>query len=151
MAFGAFIIGDEILVGKRQDKHLAFLIEALARRGLRLAWCQYLGDDPARITAALVRSFAAEALGVPLALHPQAEREKAPATEKTESPAGAGLSIHFRGLFFDFGRSSIAFFGAPRRGFARRIAVTRLSWPWRSFLPSPSPRRRWLPRSRWPA
>jgi hypothetical protein len=34
---GAFIIGDELLVGKRQDKHLPFLIGALAQRGLRLA------------------------------------------------------------------------------------------------------------------
>ncbi|TMH98385.1 MAG: competence/damage-inducible protein A, partial [Betaproteobacteria bacterium] len=33
MAFGAFIIGDEILVGKRQDRHLAFLIGALTKRG----------------------------------------------------------------------------------------------------------------------
>src|SRR5260370_10647308 len=55
--FGAFIIGDEILVGKRQDKHLAFLIGALAKRGLRLAWAQYLGDDPERLTAALKLSF----------------------------------------------------------------------------------------------
>src|SRR5436853_4090633 len=98
MAFGAFIIGDEILVGKRQDKHLAFLIGALARRGLRLAWAQYLGDDPERLTEALRRSFAsrdivfsfggigatpddhtrqcaAAARGVPLELHPDAERE----------------------------------------------------------------------------
>src|SRR5258708_34498862 len=58
LAFGAFIIGDEILVGKRQDKHLAFLIGALTKRGLRLAWAQYLGDDAARLTAALGRSFA---------------------------------------------------------------------------------------------
>src|SRR3989304_4352852 len=36
MAFGALVIGDEILVGKRQDKHLAFIIQALAKRGLRL-------------------------------------------------------------------------------------------------------------------
>ncbi len=98
MNFGAFIFGDEILVGKRQDKHLAFLIAALAQRGLRLAWAQYVGDDPALQRAALARSFAspdavfsfggigatpddhtrqcaAEALGVPLALHPDAERE----------------------------------------------------------------------------
>jgi molybdopterin-biosynthesis enzyme MoeA-like protein len=96
--FGAFIIGDELLVGKREDKHLAFLIGALARRGLRLGWAHYLGDDPARLTEALARSFAspdvafsfggigatpddhtrqsaASALGVPLALHPEAERE----------------------------------------------------------------------------
>ncbi len=95
---GAYVIGDEILVGKRQDKHFPWLIEALARRGLRLAWCEHLGDEPARIALALKRSFAtddlvfcfggigatpddhtrqcaAEALGVPLALHPEAEAE----------------------------------------------------------------------------
>jgi molybdopterin-biosynthesis enzyme MoeA-like protein len=96
--FGAYIIGDELLVGKREDKHLAFLIGALARRGLRLAWAHYLGDEPARLTAALRASFrssdvvfsfggigatpddhtrqcAAAALAVRLELHPQAERE----------------------------------------------------------------------------
>jgi molybdopterin-biosynthesis enzyme MoeA-like protein len=96
--FGAFIIGDEILVGKREDKHLSFLIAALAKRGLRLSWAQYLGDDPARLTEALRHSFAssgvvfsfggigatpddhtrqcaAAALGVTLKLHPEAERE----------------------------------------------------------------------------
>jgi molybdopterin-biosynthesis enzyme MoeA-like protein len=96
--FGAYIIGDEILVGKRQDKHLAFLIEALAKRGLRLWWAQYLGDDPQRLVAAFQRSLdstdivfsfggigatpddhtrqcAAAAAGVKLALHADAERE----------------------------------------------------------------------------
>ena len=96
--FGALIIGDELLVGKRQDKHLAFLIEALARRGLRLSWALYLGDEPERITAALRRSFAAgdivfsfggigatpddhtrqcaaAALDLELRIHPEAERE----------------------------------------------------------------------------
>ena len=96
--FGAFIIGDEIIVGKRQDKHLTFLIGALAKRGLRLSWAQYLGDDPGRLTAALknslstkdvvfsfggigatpddhTRQCAASALGVALKLHPDAERE----------------------------------------------------------------------------
>ena len=96
--FGAFIIGDEIIVGKRQDKHLTFLIGALAKRGLRLSWAQYLGDEPARLTAALKASFAskdvvfsfggigatpddhtrqcaASALHVELRLHPEAEKE----------------------------------------------------------------------------
>ena len=96
--FGAFIIGDELLVGKRQDKHLPFVIEALARRGLRLSWAHYLGDEPPRITAALKQSLAskdvvfsfggigatpddhtrqcaAAALGVGLRVHPDAERE----------------------------------------------------------------------------
>ena len=59
--FGAFIIGDEILVGKREDKHLSFLIAALAKRGLRLSWAQYVGDEPERLTAALKRSFASSA------------------------------------------------------------------------------------------
>ena len=98
LAFGAYIIGDEILVGKRQDKHLSFLIGALGQRGLRLAWAQYLGDEPERVTAALRRSFdsgdavfsfggigatpddhtrqcAAAALGLALRLHPEAEKE----------------------------------------------------------------------------
>jgi molybdopterin-biosynthesis enzyme MoeA-like protein len=96
--FGALIIGDELLVGKRQDKHLSFVIEALAKRGLRLSWAHYLGDEPERISAALRLSFAskdvvfsfggigatpddhtrqcaARALGVELKLHPEAERE----------------------------------------------------------------------------
>jgi molybdopterin-biosynthesis enzyme MoeA-like protein len=96
--FGALIIGDELLVGKRQDKHLGFLIGALAKRGLRLGWAHYLGDDPQRLKAVLERSLASEdvvfsfggigatpddhtrqcaaaAAGVPLGLHPQAERE----------------------------------------------------------------------------
>ncbi len=96
--FGTYVIGDEILVGKRQDKHLSFVIAALAKRGLRLSWAQYLGDDPQRLIAALTRSLAsgdvvfsfggigatpddhtrqcaAAAAGVRLRLHPEAERE----------------------------------------------------------------------------
>ena len=96
--FGAFIIGDEIIVGKRQDKHLTFLIGALAKRGLRLSWAHYLGDEPPRITAALKQSLASQdvvfsfggigatpddhtrqcaaaALNVALRIHPDAERE----------------------------------------------------------------------------
>ena len=60
MGFGALIIGDEILSGKRQDKHFVKIIDILKQRGLDLAWCEYLGDDPQRITAVLKRTFAAE-------------------------------------------------------------------------------------------
>jgi molybdopterin-biosynthesis enzyme MoeA-like protein len=56
--FGIYIIGDEILSGKRQDGHLSKAIELLAARGLQLSWAQYLGDDPAQITNALKTSFA---------------------------------------------------------------------------------------------
>lgn len=94
--FGLIIVGDEILSGKRADKHLPKVIELLNARGLQLAWADYVGDSPARITDTLRRAFAsgnivfscggigatpddhtrqcaAKALGVPLELHPQAE------------------------------------------------------------------------------
>ena len=94
MNFGLIIIGDEILSGKRADKHLPKVIELLAARGLALSWARYTGDDRARITADLTDAFAsgdivfscggigatpddhtrqcaAAALGRPLALHPR--------------------------------------------------------------------------------
>ncbi len=92
---GLVIVGDEILSGKRMDKHMPKVIELLSARGLQLAWAEYVGDSPERITATLARAFAAgmpvfscggigatpddhtrqcaaKALGVPLALHPEA-------------------------------------------------------------------------------
>ncbi len=101
ISFGLVIVGDEILSGKRADKHMPKVIELLGARGLQLAYADYVGDDPARITAVLGRAFAAArasgdvvfscggigatpddhtrqcaaaALGVDLALHPDAER-----------------------------------------------------------------------------
>lgn len=58
MGIGALIIGDEIVSGKRQDKHLSRAIATLGERGLALDWAHYLGDDPARITAFLAHTFA---------------------------------------------------------------------------------------------
>lgn len=98
MQFGAIIIGDEIMSGKRQDKHMAQAIATLGGRGLEFAWFQYLADDPVLITATLRRTLAtddvvfsfggigatpddytrqcaADALGVGLILHPDAEVE----------------------------------------------------------------------------
>lgn len=98
MAFGALIIGDEILSGRRSDKHLVRLVEILCARGLKLAWARYVGDDRPRLVDTLRQSFAtgdtvfsfggigatpddhtrqavAAALGVELALHPDAEAE----------------------------------------------------------------------------
>ncbi|MDZ7866293.1 competence/damage-inducible protein A [Acidovorax sp.] len=95
--FGLIIVGDEILSGKRADKHMPRAIELLAARGLTLSYADYVGDDPARITATLQRAFASgdvvfscggigatpddhtrqcagRALGTELALHPEAER-----------------------------------------------------------------------------
>ena len=58
MNIGLIVVGDEILSGKRQDKHLSKFIELLAARGLSLAWAEYVGDDRERLTAALRRAFA---------------------------------------------------------------------------------------------
>ena len=57
--FGAIIIGDEILSGKRQDKHFAKIAEMLGARGLRLSWVEYLGDDRQRLAATFKRTMAA--------------------------------------------------------------------------------------------
>ncbi len=56
--FGIYIIGDEILSGKRQDAHLSNAISILKARGLSLSWAQYLGDTPTQITSALKTSMA---------------------------------------------------------------------------------------------
>jgi molybdopterin-biosynthesis enzyme MoeA-like protein len=56
--FGAYIIGDEILSGKRQDAHLSKVIELLSARGLQLSWANYLGDIPEQITTSLKASMA---------------------------------------------------------------------------------------------
>ena len=58
-SFGAIIIGDEILSGKRQDKHFAKIAEMLGARGLRLNWVEYLGDDRERLAATFKRTMTA--------------------------------------------------------------------------------------------
>ena len=45
MQIGLYVIGDEILSGKRQDKHLANVSRLLRERGLQLSWVKFLGDD----------------------------------------------------------------------------------------------------------
>ena len=94
--FGLIIVGDEILSGKRADKHLVQVIALLGARGLSLAYADYVGDDPVRLTSTLERAFgtadavfccggigatpddhtrqsAAAALQRPLQPHPQAQ------------------------------------------------------------------------------
>jgi molybdopterin-biosynthesis enzyme MoeA-like protein len=110
--FAALIVGDEILSGKRADKHLSQLIALLGARGLDLAYANYVGDDPKRITATIAhmaasgdvvfsfggigatpddhtRQCAGAALGLELTLHPQAktlitQRMQETAAEKGE-------------------------------------------------------------------
>ena len=92
---GLIIVGDEILSGKRADKHLSRVIEILSARGLRLRWAHYVGDDRSALSELLRRTFAtddivfscggigatsddhtrqaaAAALGVEVELHPEA-------------------------------------------------------------------------------
>ncbi|MFP4154263.1 MAG: competence/damage-inducible protein A [Halothiobacillaceae bacterium] len=57
--FGALVIGDEILSGRRQDRHIPAVIERLNARGLRLGWAAIIGDDPLQITTALKHSMQA--------------------------------------------------------------------------------------------
>ncbi|MDP3087180.1 MAG: molybdopterin-binding protein [Methylotenera sp.] len=57
LQFGIYIIGDEILSGKRQDAHLSKVIELLSARGLQLGWANYLGDIPEQITSSLKASM----------------------------------------------------------------------------------------------
>ena len=96
MTIGLIIIGDEILSGKRADKHFPKVVELLAARGMQLGWATYLADDRESITATLMRTMAtddivfscggigatpddhtrqcaAAAFGTPLHLHPQAK------------------------------------------------------------------------------
>ena len=42
---GLILIGDELLNGSRQDKHMQKVIELLKARGLSLAWVRMVGDE----------------------------------------------------------------------------------------------------------
>ena len=92
---GLVIVGDELLLGRRQDRHLQHAIETIRPRGMQLAWCRYVGDDRQRLTEELrqtqqdeipvvcfggigatpddqTRAAAAAAFGCPLVRHPDA-------------------------------------------------------------------------------
>lgn len=96
--FGIIVVGDEILNGRRQDRHFAALGGLLRERGFAVAWLRILPDDPDYLTGELARSMAegipvlccggigstpddhtracaARAAGVPLPLHPDAVAE----------------------------------------------------------------------------
>ena len=95
---GLIIIGDEILSGKRQDKHMTHVLETIAPIGRQLAWVKYLGDDEKQLTANFqqtlkgreavfcfggigatpddrTRQSIAKAANVPLLRHPEAVKE----------------------------------------------------------------------------
>ncbi|MBT2971949.1 MAG: competence/damage-inducible protein A [Candidatus Thiodiazotropha sp. (ex Ctena orbiculata)] len=94
-SFGLIIIGDELLLGDREDRHLAYFRQMLGRRGHDLQRCWFLPDERSSLiehlhfsmTEALpvfvcggigatpddlTRDCAAAAAGVPLQPHPEA-------------------------------------------------------------------------------
>lgn len=96
MRFGALVIGDEVLSGRRQDRHIPAVIERLNARGLRLGWARMVGDDMELLVRNLregreaadavfcfggigatpddlTREAAARAFARPLVRHPEAE------------------------------------------------------------------------------
>jgi molybdopterin-biosynthesis enzyme MoeA-like protein len=108
--FGLIIIGDEILSGKRQDKHFAKVLELMSERGLTLSWVKYLGDDRQRCVDTLRSTFSTNdvvfscggigatpddhtrqsaglALHLPLELHPEAAKL---ITQRTQEMAADG-------------------------------------------------------------
>lgn len=93
--YGLYVVGDEILSGRRSDRHLSHVIALLRARNLSLSWAQFLPDERACLEAAFRASLAGEdvvfscggigatpddhtrhavaaALGLELELHPQA-------------------------------------------------------------------------------
>ncbi len=96
--FGIIVVGDEILNGRRRDRHFEALGALLRERGFTVAWLRILPDDPDYLAAEFARTMAegipvfccggigatpddhtracaAGAAGVPLQLHPGAVAE----------------------------------------------------------------------------
>ena len=97
-AFGLIVVGDEILNGRRRDRHFERIGSMLRARGHRVAWLRILPDDPDYLTTEFTRTMdegipvfccggigatpddytraaAAAAAGVPLIQHPGAVAE----------------------------------------------------------------------------
>lgn len=92
---GLILIGDELLSGQRQDKHMASAITMLKARGMTLAWVRMVADEREMLLSTfhetqqtneivfsfggigatpddLTRQCAADAFGLKLCHHPQA-------------------------------------------------------------------------------
>ena len=57
MKFGALIIGDEILSGKRQDKHFEYLQKTLKKYELSLSWVKYIQDESKDIIQSIIETI----------------------------------------------------------------------------------------------
>lgn len=54
--FGVLVIGDEILSGKRQDKHFAHVAGVLGGRGMSVAWYRVAPDEPRALCETLCQT-----------------------------------------------------------------------------------------------
>ena len=57
MKVGLILIGDELLSGLRQDKHVNHVRQLLNQRGLPLSWIRIIGDDWDLLTTTLRETF----------------------------------------------------------------------------------------------
>lgn len=94
---GLILIGNELLNGSRQDKHMSKAIELLHNRGMSLDWVRIVGDTRAQLIETFEQTFAtrdlvfsfggigatpdditrqcsAKAAGLKLSRHPEAKR-----------------------------------------------------------------------------
>jgi molybdopterin-biosynthesis enzyme MoeA-like protein len=60
MEFGAIVIGDEILSGRRADKHITHVIQWLGEKHLGLKWARIVGDEPALLVETFRQTYASE-------------------------------------------------------------------------------------------
>lgn len=93
--FGVLVIGDEVLSGKRRDKHFTHVVDTLSARGMSVAWSRVASDDQQALFRVLgqtqqeglpvfcfggigatpddnTRAAAARAFGCPLQVHSDA-------------------------------------------------------------------------------
>ena len=98
MNIGLVIIGDEILSGRRKDRHLEKSIDISHARGLKIEWVNYLPDSPELLRKTFERTLGSEdtvfsfggigatpddytrqsvadALGLDIVVHPEAKQE----------------------------------------------------------------------------
>lgn len=59
---GLILIGNELLNGSRQDKHMSKAIEMLHKRGMSLDWVQIIGDTHSQLVETFKRTFSSHDL-----------------------------------------------------------------------------------------
>jgi molybdopterin-biosynthesis enzyme MoeA-like protein len=156
---GLYVIGDEILSGRREDRHLGQVIAILDARRFSLGWARFLPDDRATLEAEFRRSLAtddivfscggigatpddhtrqaaAAALGVDLVLHAQAREAIIAALQRRGVPDLDGPAARQALRMGEFPRGATAienpYNGIPGFAVARHHFVPGfpvMAWP----------------------